>query len=540
MAESSGAAAGGAAPPARSGDGAATASPTAVATSEPAPGRRRLGVLVVMTAAWLAFAVVAAWRYRAETIDDFFITFRYAQNLAAGHGLVFNLGEHAFGTTAPGYALLLAAAAALTRLPVPWLGEAATVLALVLLALLGAASAPGRRGEALLGGTLVVTSSYVWIHHGGEVAVVLALLAAAGCAERQPRLAGLLAGLGVWTRPDALVGAAALGALLWWRRRRLPWGYTVVAAAIVLAGVAAAWWWFGQPLPGTLAAKRAQAAWSTAIFPSGRRFWVVGYQYVADLYAGPWLPLLLIAGLAGQAPLFRRAPLAVQVVSLYGLAVSVAYPLLAVPFYSWYAVPGLVAVLYGTAYALGAGLRAAAAGRADRPRRLAPSRLTAAAVALLIAVALASPLRRAVELVGRAQPVAVRYRVYRQAGEWLRAHSLSGERFAAAEVGTLGYFSRRGVTDLMGLVSPEVVGRIRQGDLASSFLRRPTPLVVESSYFGLAALAAQPWFARKYELAARLGDERDWVRVYRLRPGEELPHRRRAWTPPRERRRRGA
>ena len=518
------------------GSGGAAADATRPSRSAATASRRRLAVLVLVTAGWLAFALVAAWRFRAEAIDDFFITFRYAQNLAAGEGLVFNPGERAFGTTAPGYALLLGAATALTRLPVYWLGEASTVLGLVLLALLAAAYARDHLGEALLGGTLVVTSGYVWLHHGAEVAVVLALLAAAGCAaERWPRLAGVLAGLATWTRPDALVAAAGLGALLWWRRRRLPWHYAVVAAAIVLAGVAAAWWWFGQPLPGTIAAKRAQAAWSSTNWPSGWRFWVAGCEFLGKLY-GPWLPVLLASGLVGQLLLFRRAPLAVQVVSLYGLAVSLAYPLLGVPFYTWYAVPGLVSVLYGLAYGLGAAVRALAAQRPPQPLVL---RLGAVAVTVILAATLASPLRRSFELVSRPQPGAVRYRLYREAGEWLAAHSRRDERFAAAEVGTLGYFSGRGVTDLLGLVSPEVVGRIRRGDLASSFLRHPTPLVVESSYFPLSALAAQPWFGRKYELAARFGHDRTWVRVYRLKPGEELPRRRRAWAPGLERRRRG-
>jgi len=41
--------------------------------------------------------------------DDAFITFRYADNLAAGHGFVYNIGEHVLGTTTPLFTLLLAA-----------------------------------------------------------------------------------------------------------------------------------------------------------------------------------------------------------------------------------------------------------------------------------------------------------------------------------------------------------------------------------------------------------------------------------------------
>ena len=43
------------------------------------------------------------WYY----LDDSFITFRYAQNFAEGHGLRFNIGETHFGSTAMGMAILL-------------------------------------------------------------------------------------------------------------------------------------------------------------------------------------------------------------------------------------------------------------------------------------------------------------------------------------------------------------------------------------------------------------------------------------------------
>ena len=43
---------------------------------------------------------------QTHTADDFFITYRYAQNLLAGNGFVFNPGERVFGTTAPGWGLV--------------------------------------------------------------------------------------------------------------------------------------------------------------------------------------------------------------------------------------------------------------------------------------------------------------------------------------------------------------------------------------------------------------------------------------------------
>src|SRR4029434_7187421 len=61
---------------------------------------------------WLALAACAAWCAwfaRGAPIDDAFITFRYAANLVAGHGLVFNPGERVEGYSNFLWTILIAA-----------------------------------------------------------------------------------------------------------------------------------------------------------------------------------------------------------------------------------------------------------------------------------------------------------------------------------------------------------------------------------------------------------------------------------------------
>ena len=52
------------------------------------PGLEALGLATIMAAYTLA--VTRFW----WTVDDAFISFRYARNLARGDGLRFNLGDH--------------------------------------------------------------------------------------------------------------------------------------------------------------------------------------------------------------------------------------------------------------------------------------------------------------------------------------------------------------------------------------------------------------------------------------------------------------
>jgi len=54
-------------------------------------------------------AAAQGWFFAGSLIDDAFIFFRYADNLLAGLGPVFNAGERVEGFTSPLWLLLLAA-----------------------------------------------------------------------------------------------------------------------------------------------------------------------------------------------------------------------------------------------------------------------------------------------------------------------------------------------------------------------------------------------------------------------------------------------
>lgn len=59
---------------------------------------RRAAAFLAAALLWLAAAALFAAHLAGRSLDDFFITYRYAQNLAAGDGLVFNPGS---GSSAP-------------------------------------------------------------------------------------------------------------------------------------------------------------------------------------------------------------------------------------------------------------------------------------------------------------------------------------------------------------------------------------------------------------------------------------------------------
>ena len=495
--------------------------------------------------------------------DDFFVTYRYAWNLAGGNGFVFNPGERVFGLTDPGLGLLLAALHLVTRLPIPWLGTAVTGAALVgiALVLLLDGRERGRTPEALVGGTLIVGSSFLWVNQGGGVFFALLFLLIAA-RLRSPVRAGLLAGLAVWMRPDAALGVGLLGLLLGIEKRRLPWTYLLAAGGVASAGVLAAWSWFGSPLPNTLAAKHAMTVGMTEVGSGFRGFWPRAFRLMSRHW-GPWWTLMTGVGLAGHAAMLlggggrgsagpaqatgseggwegasahegaeqgrtepRGGGRATRLLALVSLAMALAYPLLEVPFFSWYAVPTAVGVLYGVPYltgALGRGL----AARLGRRQMVGAAAATAILAPLLLSFVPATWRWHTQYQWQR------HLRTYREAALWIRDHSAPQDALAYVEIGVMSFYSERPLVDLLGLVTPGAIPYVEADDLVGAFLAHPTRFVIHHSRGRMSPLIQRRWFPRAYEAVAYFheGDGRG-LTIYQRRPGSKLPRPR----PPRERR----
>lgn len=464
-------------------------------TEPPSPPRSILAGAAIL---WLLPAIYAAWRLGEKSFDDFYITYRYAWNLATGHGFVFNPGERVFGTTAPGFGLLLALLTRLTGISIPWLGTLAMSVALVVIAVLALRDSGDRWPEAFAAGSLLLTCHFIWVQHGSEVPFTLAVLvAAAAVAGRSPALAGLLAGYAVWCRPDALVGAALLGLLLWQERRRLPWRYGVALAGVVAAGLASARLWFGAFLPHTLEAKRAQALIAGSSWKAGVEFWPETLRQIDRLYTGDHALVLILVGGIGLAVVWLRGGRVLRLLAANAVALAIAYPLLKVPAYTWYMIPVVAAALYGACFLAGEiGRRLAALARPGTVRRAAAILI---AGLLFAAVFFSIILRTAQEATRpRAFP---RFTLYEQTGAWIRDHSAPGDEISYVEVGTLAYFSDRPVQDLVGLVSPRNLPFLVRNDLLGAFREHPTTFLIQHEKLAsfTAPIVAHRWFRRRWD-----------------------------------------
>ena len=225
----------------------------------------------------LAFAVpgfllvLHALLFFPMRVDDAFILLRYAENLAAGHGPVFNLGERVEGFTSPAMVVLEAAFLRLGMEPLLTVKVLGVVCGLVLVgvSMALARELSGSRAAGVLAGLLVALHTGVAVAcvNGLETAPFAALVALGLCFHvraRSPReegLAGLALALAVLFRPEGGLPLAFIGASALWRWRREPtrwrrwiaFGLPSLVLVVPVHALKAAW--FGSLTPNTLLAK---------------------------------------------------------------------------------------------------------------------------------------------------------------------------------------------------------------------------------------------------------------------------------------------
>jgi hypothetical protein len=412
--------------------------------------RLSTGPVMPLVAAVLAIAVAGAFAWHAKFLnDDALITIRYSENLAAGNGLVYNVGERVLGTTTPLWALLLAALGFL-GLPLP---TTAMVLGVGLFGWTAAASVllVRERGatatEQALVAVLLATSPVLvkWVGSGMETSAYLAGIATFLWLLERERLVtlGFVGGALVLLRPDAgiflLVGCVlhcarvksvrpVLKVLPGFLLMTLPW---LIGATL----------YYGSPLPNSGFAKRLQVAdWGTFLGNLGR-----------TVYPTLALAPFALVGAARRCSDLRRATPAVSLV-LFAAGMHLG----SLPGCPWYMPPAVY--LYVLLAAEGAYAAAVAlAGGPDILRK-------PVALAVLVGALLGHhQLPEAVRAAKREQ--ASIERLHGAVGNKLAEIAPDGAVVAVDNIGYIGYRSRLRVVDMMGLVSEGIVEQLAAGDL---------------------------------------------------------------------------
>jgi hypothetical protein len=252
-----------------------------------AAGERRGARWVAVTLGLTLLAIVALWALWDITIDDAYITFRYSEHLALGHGPTWNVGANPVeGYTDFLWMVMLALPARIDPGIVADTAKAVSVVALVLTAVQLLAAVARKTGDRVAGlfavlALLLYAPTYVQTVAGLETvpfALLVLRIVVVGLDSESGRLRPawelplltLLAGL---MRPEGVAfGVVTIAYVLLrqpaaQRRRLLAW----TALVLVVPGTAYFAWrlsYYGWPLPNTLYVKLGGL--------SAGRHWLVG------------------------------------------------------------------------------------------------------------------------------------------------------------------------------------------------------------------------------------------------------------------------
>ena len=500
---------------------------------EPPPPAGGLPRWLVPAIVCVAVALNLFWKFgpvKTPLCDDAYITFRYAKNLVERGELVYNPGHRVLGTTSPLWALILAAPASLAGADsIPrvafWLNLVFDGLSLVLMVQLGRAILRDNRAVFL------AALAYALLYHrvmpsvsGMETPLYVCLILLAFLCRCRGRivLAGVVAGLAVWTRPDGVLLAGALVAAELPRSPRKAALIAASAAATVLPWILFAWLHYGDVVPNSMHAKSAWLAQMTRLDTAGSYLGLLRDEIREPIrlaagsgvdsllqragekldiltlgripHRGLWGSLVLLALptlllLWGSLRLVRERPW--WGLALFGLGYHAAFLFSGVTSMPWYVLPPLA-------------LNLLAVARVAFPREAGArgSRRTALITAAFLLLG-AGGLLRSVEHCRRTHdPLAARETIYRDVGATLEQVTTAADRIVVTELGVLGFYSSRFVGDTVGLVWPEAIAHYRApGILTLSLLETERPECIASiRCFFEDGLTAQPAFTNSYKL----------------------------------------
>jgi len=393
-----------------------------------------------------------AW-FAAPIYDDAFITFRYAANLAAGRGFVYNPGapwEPMLSLTTPGYGVLLALAGSL-GIDLPIAARAIGLVSDGVSAWLTVHLLGRRRIAAMTAiATFAAMPALLRVAAGGMEAPLLLALALAGStlAPTRPAIAAALVVAACTVRPEAVLLAVAL-VVTWWRRPR--W-LRRFAPIVALGGAAYAGVLMlvnRTPMPHAVAAKAVVTgvnrpeSWTGAWALIGRS------AALPHLALAPLLPLVAI----GLWMTLRRAR--TRPVVLFGLLMVASYLAARPPIWSWY----FYVPLAVWSIALGAGVE-----------RVATELQIEAVVRPSLAYVLSAAVVATVLGAAAAHPEHVTERVYEPIRAWAESVRDRPVTILAEDSGVVGYYAPRArVLDTFGLLWPGGVGSRSWTELARAY-----------------------------------------------------------------------
>jgi len=387
--------------------------------------------------------MIATYLFRDYTLDDALIYYRYIQNALNGNGLVYNIGEKFNGLTSPLYTYF--------SLLVSWVGGDIIKnqiyiggLFLFLSALVSAILFGEKKVIACSLPLFIVSSRYFYLTFGLESTLLLflVLLSLWLYDLHQYRYLGIVCAALLLVRGESLFLMIVLTLRHIWDRRPFPpFSFFAVPIMILIIQFTFSYFYYESFLPNTLAAKFYQGQsglWGKWPFLKVLYFSEMTFNNNPYLMAGFGLIVLMgfIVGLKDRRYL---------TLFIFTLLISLFYLILRIPYYHWYYIFHWITIYMSAAFGLSLLFRFCFM-LVNKYFRLISIVTTLIFFFFLVSGQFSLLLNK--ELISNERSG------YAPVGRWLEKNTSKQSSIACVEIGHIGWYSKRKIIDILGLVTP--------------------------------------------------------------------------------------
>lgn len=378
-------------------------------------------------------------------LDDAYIFYQYAKNIADGNGYVFNIGEKVNATTSPLYTLLLAFVYFIVKPLLPYSLEyvGAIVSIISVLVILFLLYKLLKDDERFFITSLIFFSMPVLKYgFGMETFFNLALILASiyYFTQEQFALSFSLAGLSILARLDSFLFAGILFLFYIIKYKKLP-SFKVILffLLMIIPWFVFSKFYFDSLLPTTIALKLTQH--KLGIFGNGLIFLTGSVIHIpGKIFTISGIIILLIISLSyfkiKRITLFAND--GIKILSYWSIALFILYAfVINAPPYKWYYIPFTIML------AITFSLFITNVVKSFIHKRIL--------FAILFLSAITLPVKNFIEGYN------AKYSNFIKVTDWLNYNAEEGSSIAADDIGILGYHYKRGkMVDALGLVNPEI------------------------------------------------------------------------------------
>jgi hypothetical protein len=401
-------------------------------------------------------------------LDDALIYARYLQNLIDGNGYVYNPGEYVNGLTSPLFGYL-------SIVPALILGDArdGVMLVSVLAAFASMISFYyvlrlfiTSESMAAVSALLSALASITYMNLGMEASLFTTLIAVSFYLYFKAHYfyLGICIGLAILARPEGVFLVPAMAMMTLFSDRNWPSIKCYVTPTLLVGSqLAFNYFYYEAFLPSSGLAKLSQGEsglWGANNF----LMTLIGLFPFGVTHIGSW-PILFVLLLLAVCSIMVQSARRYLVLSFTFLAFYTSFfALLNLPAQAWYY--AIHYSLFWSYVALGV------CGLSDKFLSERDSAVNSGLIAFMLAGLFLQEPRLLSEL-GRTVRAD-----YKEIGIWLSQNTAEDSSVAVVEIGTIGWYSKRRIIDILGLVTADVSSYVAEGDFESWLKLFPPDYIV--------------------------------------------------------------